>query len=81
MANALTLRVQKAGAVACVVRTTFALTLCVQKQNALILLVRKADPVASAVRTTIALTLCVRKKFTLTVSVCKKRAASGWQMP
>jgi len=57
MANALTLRVQKADAVACVVRTTFALTLCVQKRNALTLLVRKADAVASAVRTTIALTL------------------------
>jgi len=51
MANALTLRVQKADAVACVVRTTFALT------------------------------LCIWKKFASTVSVCKKRAASGWQMP
>jgi len=81
MANALTLRVQKADAVACIVLTTFALTLCVQKRNALTLLVRKADAVASAVRTTIALTLCVPKKFALTVSVCKKRTASGWQMP
>jgi len=81
MANALTLRVQKADAVACVVRKTFALTLCVQKRNALTLLVQKADGVASAVRMTIALTLCVWKKFTLTVSVCKKRTASGWQMP
>jgi len=57
MANALTLRIQKADAVACVVRTTFALTLCVQKRNALTLLVRKADAVASAVRMTFALTL------------------------
>jgi len=57
MANALTLRVQKADAVACVVRTTFALTLCVQKRNAVTLLVRKADAAASAVRTTFALTL------------------------
>ena len=81
MANALTLRIQKADAVACAVRTTFALTLCIQKRNALTLLVQKADTVASAIRTTIALTLCVRKKFALTVSVCKKRAASGWQMP
>jgi len=31
MANALTLRVQKADAMACIIRTTFALTLCVQK--------------------------------------------------
>jgi len=81
MANALTVRIQKADAVACVVRTTFALTLCVQKRNALTLLVRMADAVASAIRMTIALTVCVRKKFALTVSVCKKRAASGWQMP
>jgi len=51
MANTLTLRAQKADAVACIVRTTFALT------------------------------LCIRKKFASTVSVCKKRAASGWQMP
>jgi len=35
MANALTLRVQKADAVACVVWTTFALTLCVRKKFAL----------------------------------------------
>jgi len=81
MANALTLRVQKADAVACVVRMTFALTLYVQKRNALTLLVRKADGVASTVRTTIALTHCVRKKFALTVSVCKQLAASGWQIP
>jgi len=82
MANTLTLHIQKADAVACVVRTTFALTLCVQKRNSLTLLVQKADAVASAVRTTIALTLCIRKKFGFkTVSVCKKRAASGWQMP
>ena len=53
MANALTLRVLKADAVACVVRTTFALTLCVQKRNALTLLVRKADAVACVVRTTL----------------------------
>ena len=81
MANALTLRAQKADAVVRVVPTTFALTLCVQKRNALTLLVLNADTVASAVRTTITLTLCVQKKFALTVSVCKKRAASGWQMP
>jgi len=37
MANALTLRVQKADAVACVVWTTFALTLCVRKKFALTL--------------------------------------------
>ena len=78
MANALTLRVQKADAVACVVRTTFALTLCVQKRNAQTLLVQKADAVACVVQTTFALTLCVRKKFALAVSICKKRAASGW---
>jgi len=35
MANTLTLRVQKADAVACVVRMTFALTLCVWKKFAL----------------------------------------------
>jgi len=49
--------------------------------NALILLVRKADAVASTVPTTITLILCVRKKFAWTVTVYKKRAASGWQMP
>jgi len=49
--------------------------------KALTLLVRKVDAVASAVLTTIALTLCVRKKFALTISVCKERAVSGWQMP
>ena len=81
MANALILCVQKADAVAYIIRKTFALTLCIQKRNALTLLVRKADAMASAVRTTIALTLCVWKKFTLTVLVCKKRTASGWQMP
>jgi len=39
--------------------------------NALTLLVWKADAVARLVRTT----------FALTVSVCKKRAASRWLMP
>ena len=63
MANALTLRVQKADTVVCVIWTTFALTLCLPKRNALTLLVRKADAVASAVRMTIALTLCVRKNL------------------
>ena len=48
--------------------------------NALTLCVQKADAVAYVVWT-FALTLCVRKKFALTVSVCKKRAASGWLMP
>jgi len=80
MANALTLRVQKADAVARVIPTTFALTLCVRKKFALILCIRKADTVACVVRMTFALTISVRKKFALTVSVCKKRAASGWQM-
>jgi len=46
--------------------------------NALTLLVQKLDAVARVVPTTFAFTLCVRKKFALTVSVCKKRAASGW---
>ena len=49
--------------------------------NALTLRIQKADAVARMVWTTFALTLCVRKKFALTVSVCKERAASGWQMP
>jgi len=49
--------------------------------NALTLLVQKLDAVARVDPTTIALTLSVLKKFALTVSVCKKRAASGWQMP
>ena len=71
MANALTLIVQKADAVVCVVRTTFALTLCVRMANALTLLVRKADAVARVVRMT----------FALTLSVFKTCAASGWQMP
>jgi len=55
--------VQKADAVARIIRTTFALTLCIQKGNTLIVLVRKADAVALAILTTFALTLCVRKKF------------------
>jgi len=42
---------------------------------------QKLDDVASVVWTTFALTLFVRKKFALTLSVCKERAASGWQMP
>jgi len=49
--------------------------------NALTLLVQKLDAVARVVPTTFALTLCVRKKFALTVSVCKKRTASGWLTP
>jgi len=49
--------------------------------NALTLCVQKADAVARVVPTTFALTLCIRKKFALTVSVCKKRAASGWLTP
>jgi len=49
--------------------------------NALTLRFQKLDAVASIVRTTIALTLCIRKKFASTVSLCKKCAASGWQMP
>jgi len=46
--------------------------------NALTLLVQKLDAVARVIPTTFALTLCVWKKFALTVSVCKKRAVSGW---
>jgi len=49
--------------------------------NALTLHVQKADAVARVIPMTFALTLCVRKKFALTVSVCKKRAASGWLKP
>jgi len=49
--------------------------------NALTLRFQELDAVASVVRTTIVLTLCIRKKFASTVSVCKKRAVSGWQMP
>jgi len=49
--------------------------------NALTLLVQKLDTVARVVPTTFALTLCVRKKFALTVSVCKKHAASGCLTP
>jgi len=48
---------------------------------ALTLRFQKLDAVASVVRMTIALTLCIWKKFASTVSVCKKRTASGWQMP
>ena len=62
MANALTILVPKADAVACVVRTTFALTLCVRMANALTLLVQKADTVARVVWTTLALTPCVWKR-------------------
>jgi len=76
-----TLLVQKADAVARVVRTTFALTLCVQKGNALTVFVRKADAMARVVRTAFTLTLCVRKTFALTFCVCKTRAAFRRQMP
>jgi len=54
---------------------------CIRMANALTLRYQKLDAMASVVRTTIALRLCIRKKFALTVSVCKKRTASGWQMP
>jgi len=49
--------------------------------NVLTLLVQKLDTMARVVPTTFALTLCVRKKFALTVSICKKRAASRWLTP
>jgi len=49
--------------------------------NALTLRFQKLDAVASVVRMTIALTLGIQKKFASTVSVCKKRAVSGGQMP
>ena len=49
--------------------------------NDLTLRVQKADAVARVAWTTFALTLYVRKKFALTLSVCNKRTASGWQMP
>jgi len=46
MANTLTLRIHKADAVARVVRTTFALTLCVWKKFALTLSLCKKHAVA-----------------------------------
>jgi len=46
MANALTLHAQKADAVVCVVRMTFALTLCVQKIFALTVSVCKKRAVS-----------------------------------
>jgi len=49
--------------------------------NALTLLVQKLDAMVRVVATTFDLTLCIRKKFALTVSVCKKRAASEWLTP
>ena len=49
--------------------------------NALTLRVQKADAVARVVPTIFALTLCMRKKFAVTVSFCKKHAASGWLTP
>jgi len=61
MANALRLRVQKADAVARIVRMTFASTLWVRKKFDLTLCVQKADTVAWVVRTTFALTICVWK--------------------
>jgi len=48
---------------------------------ALTVRIQKADAVARVVLTTFALTLCIWKKFDLTVSICKKRAASGWLTP
>jgi len=73
--------VQQADVVARVVRTTFSLTLCVQKGNALTVLIREADAVARVVRTIFALKLCVRKKFALRFCVCKTRTAFRRQMP
>ena len=63
MADALTLLVRKAYAVA-VASERSRLDSCVQKANALTLLVRKADAVARMVLTTFALTICVRKTRT-----------------
>ena len=70
--NALTLLVQKADAVARIIHSTYALTLCDRTENALTLLiqnadsmadvVRKADAVARVVRSTFAMTLCIRKE-------------------
>ena len=75
------LLIQKADAVAYIVRTTFALTLCVQKGNTQTVLVWKADALVRIVRTTFALTLCVWKKFALTFCVYKTCAAFRRQMP
>jgi len=44
---------------------------CVRMANALTLLVQKLDAVVRVIRMT----------FTMTLCVCKTRAASGWQMP
>jgi len=73
--------VQKIDVVVRVIRTTFALTLCVQKENALTVLAHEVDGVARIICTTYALTLCVWKKFPLTFCVCKTRAVSRRQMP
>jgi len=68
MADALTLLVRKAYAVA-VVSERSHLDSCVQKANALTLLVQKADAVARVVRTTFAVALVVRKANVLAISV------------
>ena len=60
-----------ADAVACVVQTTFTLTLYIQKGNALTLLIQKADTVAHVILMT----------FALTCYPCKTRPVSRREMP
>ena len=75
------LLVQKADTMACIIQTTFALTLYVQKGNALTVLMQKADAVAYIIHMTFALTLCVWKKFALTFCISKICATFRRQMP
>ena len=72
-----TLLIQKANAVASVIRTTFALSLCVQKKSALTFCVYKTRCVQNAN----ALTPLVRTTSALTFSLCNTHALFRRQMP
>ena len=72
-----TLLIQKADAVASVVRTTFALTLCIQKKFALRFCVCKMRCIQNAN----AMTPLVPTTSALTFYVCNTRTAFKRQMP
>ena len=80
MADALTLLVRKAYAVA-VASERSCVDSCVQKANALTLLVWKADAVACVVQKVYVMACVVRMTFALTICVCKTCTVFRRQMP
>jgi len=71
---------KEADAMAGVIWTTCALTLCIQKGNPLTVLVRKGDAMAHLVCMTFVMTLCIQKKVALTFCMCKIWAAFSRQI-